>query len=278
MITARANALVKQARALKERRGREAAGLYPIEGVRLVEEALHTGVAPAMVLYHEPLLQMTERGSRLVERLRALACPGGAATLDVLREVCDTVHPAGVMAALPLPAERGQPALPAGRGLSIVLGEIQDPGNAGSILRTAAAAGLDGVIATPGTVDLFAPKVVRAGMGAHLRLALRTGRPWASLTPWLATQAHVVVADGRAERTIYDLDWTQRAVIVLGNEARGPEAVLGANARPFPMLHASIPMPGGSESLNVAAAAAILVYEALRQRREDEKRRGSTPR
>jgi TrmH family RNA methyltransferase len=265
-ITARANAAVKRARALKERRGRHEAGLYPIEGVRLVEEALNRGIAPALVLYHEPLLRTTERGSALLERLRALDCAGGAASLDVLREVCDTVHPAGVMAALTLPPGLEQPSLPARTGLSLVLDEVQDPGNAGSILRSAAAAGLDGVVATSGTVDLFAPKVVRAAMGAHLRLVLRAGVPWAALRPWLGAQGQVVVADCRATRTMYDVDFRGPSAIVLGNEARGHGAAGDWEGDGGRLVRAAIPMPGGTESLNVAAAAAILVYEALRQR------------
>jgi TrmH family RNA methyltransferase len=265
MIIARTNPLVKQARALKERRGRERYGQYPLEGVRLVEEALDSGAQADLVLYHEPLLRATERGSVLLERLRTLDCPGGPAALEVLREVCDTVHPAGVMVALPLPEERAHPWLARRSGLSLVLGEVQDPGNAGSLLRTAAAAGMDGVVATEGTVDLFAPKVVRAAMGAHLRLPLRTGVTWESIMPWLNAQGQVVVADGRAERSLYDVDWRLPSAVVLGNEARGlPEAA--ESWAGVPAVRVAIPMPGGTESLNVAAAGAVLVYEALRQR------------
>ena len=155
-------------------------------------------------------------------------------------------------------------ALPPGRGLAVVLGEVQDPGNAGSIIRTAAAAGADGLIATSGTVDLYAPKVVRAGMGAHLRLPLRVSQPWAALAPWLAARDQVVVADGRADRTLYEVDWRRDTVLVLGNEARGHDADTLADVANA--LRVAIPMPGGSESLNVAAAAAVLLYEAVRQR------------
>ncbi len=265
MITARSNPVVRQARALKERRGRITFGQYPIEGVRLVEEALDRGAFLGLVLYHEPLLRSTERGSLLFERLRTLSCPGGAVSLDLLADVCDTVHPAGVMAALPLPPERHVPALSMRSGLSVVLGEIQDPGNAGSILRTAAAAALDGVIATTGTVDLFAPKVVRAGMGAHLRLELRNGLSWDALEPWLASQAQIVVADSHASLMMGEIDWRVPTVLVLGNEAHG-SLLPRAEGLDLPVREVAIPMPGGSESLNVAAAAAVLIYEALRQR------------
>ena len=264
MIASRSNALVKKARSLRERRGRLDHGLFAIEGVRLVEDALDGGYQPALVLYDAPQLQTTERGARLLARLVALDAPGGAAAPEVLRDVCDTLHPAGVFAALPLPADRERPGLPPGRGLAVVLGEVQDPGNAGSIIRTAAAAGADGLIATTGTVDLYAPKVARAGMGSHLRLPLRVSQDWAALAPWLAARDQVVVADGRASRTLYQVDWRRDTALVLGNEARGHDEDALASAANT--LRVTIPMPGGSESLNVAAAAAVLLYEAVRQR------------
>lgn len=142
---------------------------------------------------------------------------------------------------------------------SIVLDRLQDAGNVGTILRTAAAFGIPQVIALKGTAALWSPKVLRAGMGAHFRLHLVEGASQEALDlvdlPLVATSSH-----GAA--SLPDVDLPASCAWVFGNEGQGVDPVLAARC----VLTVTIPQPGGQESLNVAGAAAVCLYEALRQR------------
>jgi TrmH family RNA methyltransferase len=249
---------------LHERRGRLTQGLYLIEGIRLVEEALSSGVRPEIVLVSPDTLTATPRGRSLYGRLTHDAdLPEPLeATPAVLHHVAATDTPAGVVAALPLPAEANLGGLPAHNGLSLVLDGVRDPGNAGTILRTAWAADLDAVIALSGCVDLYAPKVVRSAMGAHFRVGLATNVEPNALMPWLAQRGRVLLADAHAKASIYETDLVSPTVLIVGGEAGG-----AFRAASIPGLQpVAIPMPGHSESLNVAMATSVIVFEALRQR------------
>lgn len=264
MISSLTNPTIKRLRLLHERRGRLQQGLYLVEGVRLVEEALEGGERPDTILVAPELLRATARGRALHERL--LHGHGLPAALEVtpavLRHVAETETPSGVVAALPRRPITDLSALPRDAGLSVVLDGVQDPGNAGTILRTAAAAGVDAVAALSGCADLYAPKVVRAGMGAHLRLALAVDLTVEALAPWLASRGQTLLADARARESVYDVDLRRPTVLIVGGEARGATAL---EALPG-LRHVAIPMPGGGESLNVAMATAVILFEALRQR------------
>jgi RNA methyltransferase, TrmH family len=265
LIASLSNPTVKRLRLLHERRGRAQQGLFLVEGVRLVEEALEGGVQPDTVLVAPAMLDTTARGRALLQRLmhqRDLP-PPLEVTPAVLRHVADTETPSGVVAALPLGPAHALAELPRRAGLALVLDGVQDPGNAGTILRTAAAAGVDAVVALAGCVDLYAPKVVRAGMGAHFRLALAVDVDVTTLPSWLASCGQALLADPQATQSIYDVDLRGPVVLIVGSEAHG-----AVRAEALPGLHrAAIPMPGGMESLNVAVATAVILFEALRQRR-----------
>ncbi len=268
MISSTANPTIKRLVQLHERRGRLHQGLYLMEGVRLVEEAIDGGVRPAMVLVAPDLLRATARGRALYERLRhepnARAVPEPIqVSAAVLRHVADTETPVGVVAVLPRAPLTGLDALPAAAGLSLVLDGIGDPGNAGTILRSAAAAGVDGVVALSGCADLYAPKVVRAAMGAHLRVPLAVDVTLAELEVWLLVRGQTILADAHAPESIYDRDLRVPTVLIVGGEAHGATQT-GALAGGHPV---SIPMPGAAESLNAAVAAAVILFEAVRQRR-----------
>src|ERR687885_1685118 len=264
LIASLSNPTVKRLRLLHERRGRAQQGLFLVEGVRLVEEALEGGVQPDTVLVAPAMLGATARGRALLQRLmhqRDLP-PLLEVTPAVLRHVADTETPSGVVAALPLGPAHALAELPRQAGLALVLDGVQDPGNAGTILRTAAA-GVDAVVALAGCVDLYAPKVVRAGMGAHFRLALAVDVDARELPSWLASRGQALLADAQATQSIYDLDLRGPTVLIVGSEAHG-----AVRAEVLPdVRRAAIPMPGAMESLNVAVATAVILFEALRQRR-----------
>lgn len=263
MITSTANDTVKRLSQLKERRGRLQQGRYLLEGVRLVEEAL--AQSPEMIVVAPDLLQATARGRALVQRLQHddTASTIVEVTPGVLARIADTETPSGVVAVL----ARHPVALddvPATRGFVVVLDGVSDPGNAGAIMRTAAAAGVDGVVALAGGVDLYAPKVVRAAMGAHLRLSLVVDCALSTLEMWLPSRGQALVASANGDTTLYDarLNLAQPTVLVIGGEAYGATGAWGLpGVRPV-----AIPMPGAMESLNAAAAAAVIIFEAVRQR------------
>ncbi len=248
------NPRVKELRSLHRHAVRYRERLFLVEGVRLVEEALAAGLLPRLALYVAERLQETPRGAALLARLAANRA-AFATTAPILDHVADTVTPQGVVAAVPFPE-----LAPQTEGLVLVLDQLRDPGNCGTILRTAEAAGASLVYCTSGTVDPFSPKVVRAGMGAHFRLPLRVAG-WEEIAGLLAGH-QVLLAEARGGRPYDAVDWRGPTALVVGGEASGPSA----EARRLATTLVSIPMAAATESLNAAVAAGILLFEARRQR------------
>src|SRR5436305_4529919 len=161
LIASLSNPTIKRLRLLHERRGRAQQGLFLAEGVRLVEEALEGSAQPDTVLVAPAMLGATARGRALLQRLHQRDLPSPVeVTPAVLRHVADTETPSGVVAALPLGPAHALAELPRQAGLALVLEGVQEPGNAGTVMRTAAAAGVDADVALTCCVYLFAPKVV----------------------------------------------------------------------------------------------------------------------
>jgi TrmH family RNA methyltransferase len=145
----------------------------------------------------------------------------------------------------------------------LALDRVQDPGNVGSLIRIADAAGFDGVIATPGTGDPYGPKAARAAAGALFRVPVFFARDAGEAADLLAAAGkRVAVADARGAASCYDADIARDVAFVIGNEGGGPSGDFADNAS----MTVRVPMPGGAESLNAAAAAAILMFESVRQR------------
>ena len=264
MISSPTNPTIKRLTLLHERRGRLQQGLFLVEGVRSVEEALDAHGQPATVLVAPETLRATARGHALYERLlRQQDIPALLeVTPGVLSRVSGAETPAGVVLALPRMPVPDLALLPRDRRLALVLDGVADPGNAGTILRTAAAVGVDAVVALAGCTDLYAPKVVRAAMGAHFRLPLMVDVTPAALAAWLPARGVALLADAHAGATIYDVDLRGPTVLVVGGEAHG-----ALHAEELPSVRqVSIPMPGATESLNVAVATAVILFEVARQR------------
>ena len=162
-------------------------------------------------------------------------------------------HPTGILGLMPIP----QPARQSS-DCCVLLENIQDPGNLGSILRTAAAAGADAVYLSPGCAEAWSPKALRAGMGAHFALAIYEQQELAALADQFDT---VFATSLQATHSIYASDLTGKVAFLFGNEGAGlSPALLAAATRPI-----TIPMPGKIESLNVAAAVAVCLFEHVRQ-------------
>jgi TrmH family RNA methyltransferase len=257
MISSSANPHVKHIRSLAaDRRERRRERLFVLEGVRLVADALEHGGALELVLYAPDQLAETPAGQELLARLRHLP-RSYEATPQVVAAAADTVHPQGVVALARWPqVEPGRP------GIILVVDAVQDPGNLGTLLRSAEAVGVAQVLCARGTVDAYSPKVVRAAMGAHLRLALEQDLSWDEIGAQLTSVDHIYAAEAGARMPYYAADWRQPSALIIGNEAHG----LSEEARSHATKLISIPMRGRAESLNAGVAGSIILFEALRQR------------
>lgn len=256
MITSAHNPRLQRVRALLEKKKqREDEHAFVVEGVRLVEEGLASGWQADLVLY---TAQLSARG---LEVVRGLA-EHGAESLEIeprlLESIAGTETPQGLLAVfkrLPL-------ALPGTLDFVLIADNLRDPGNLGTLLRTAAAAGVQAVLLSPGSTDAFAPKVLRAGMGAQFRLPI-FGLDWAAIrATCLANQLTVFQAEASGGAACWEADMRTPLALLIGSEADG--ASVEGRALAGETIH--IPMPGQSESLNAAIAAGILLFEIVRQR------------
>lgn len=258
MITSPANPQVKRIRSLAaDRRERRRERMFVLEGVRLVADALQSGARLELALYVPEQLEGTEAGAALLDVLRPLRTAQPASP-QALSAAAETVHPQGVVA-----LARWPELAPGRPGLLLVLDALQDPGNVGTLLRTAEAVGVATVLCSRGTADLFSPKVVRSAMGAHFRLAMEQDLGWEQVGERLALVDHVYAADASARMPYYAADWRQPSALIVGNEAEG----LSDAARATASKLITIPMVGRAESLNAAVAGSVILFEALRQRR-----------
>ncbi len=253
MITSLDNAKVKRARELlRKRKAREERRQFVVEGVRLMDEAHRAGIRPALFFY-VPAFAESAAGRRLVQAWRAA---GEVVSDRVLASLSDTPAPQGAVAVVPFPQIE-----PAGRQWCLVLDAVRDPGNVGTLLRSAAAAGVDEALIAPGSADPFSPKVVRAAMGAHFRLAIRPA-DWAEIARRVAG-LDVLLADAQGDVEYDRYDWRRPSALIVGGEAQGASA----EGRALATRRVRIPMRGGSESLNAAVAGSVILFEAARQRR-----------
>lgn len=254
MITSRQNQKIKKIKQLtSQAKFRKKENAYVVEGIRLLEEALQAGQLPEQVLYSPDLDQ---RGQALVKIFQDQKVLCELAAPDVLNSASDTEHSQGIMAVFPI----SPLPVPEKKDLVLIADEIRDPGNLGTLMRSCLAAGADMILLSPGTADLYSPKVVRAGMGAHFRLPALAGT-WEEILQ-LSDGLPLYLADMNQGKSCWETDLTGPVGIILGGEAHGP----GKDARDLAHHSVHIPMNTHSESLNAAAAGAILLFEIRRQR------------
>ncbi len=262
-ITSRRNARILEARKLKRRLHREEQGRFLLEGVRGIEDALSTGARIYEVLI-SPYLFRNARGCALYERLVAAGIEIYGVTEEVLEHVADTDTPQGVVAIVGIPDSdlclHGSP-------LVLLADEIRDPGNLGTLIRSADAFGLSGMILSGDIVDPFNAKCVRATMGSILRMPLVSFRKIKDSIEFLKRhEFSVVAADTKADTLCYDYNFRKRCGILVGSEAYG----LGDEVLRLCDSTVRIPMIGEAESLNAGVAGSILMYEAYRQRQSEQ--------
>ena len=256
MITSLSNDKVKLVRALARRRVRWRERCFILEGARLLGEVVRLAAHPRFVLHTEETRQNV-KVAPLLDALIERGVPCHPVSEDVMAACTDTVTPSGLLAVAPFP----EVPAPARSTWTLVVDSVRTPGNLGAILRTAAAAGVDQVLLSPGTVDLYNPKVVRGGAGAHFCLAILP-LSWREIETRLQG-LDVWLAAARGDLAHTQLDGKRPLALIVGGEARGasPSALALATGR------VTISMARGVESLNVAVAAGVLLFEIARQRR-----------
>ena len=273
-ITSRQNPLVKRFR--RVRAGTEHHLLF-LEGVRLIEDAIKAGVRFESIAFTSAL-EATDRGLALMDTLQNVPCRGAHVSPQVMEGIADTESPQGVAAIISRPHFEVEDVFEARPQLVVIADQLQDPGNLGSLIRTAEAAGATGLITTRYTVDPFNHKALRASMGGALRLPVAIGVPAREVAELCNERGVKLIASRAARpeprntiedaalletvRTYTDVDFNRPIGLILGREASGVSEDVASHADEF--IH--IPMAEGVESLNVAAAGAIILYEVARQR------------
>lgn len=265
LISSAENPRIKLAAALRQKKYRDDSGLFLVEGIHLVEEAIIAGWKIEQMFIccdHFATAQLAELKVRLLpfeEKVLDVSAP-------VFKKIAETDSPQGILAIVrqqnqELGTKRPENIL-SKRTFWVVLDAVQDPGNVGTIVRTADAAGASGVILAPGCADLYAGKTVRASMGSLFHLPVCKATVEQCLDYFAAENVSLYVADANSAVNYNELNMTAACAVVFGNEGAG----VGEEFRQHAAAAIRIPIIGKAESLNVASAAAVILFEAARQR------------
>jgi RNA methyltransferase, TrmH family len=255
VITSAQNSKIKLVRALLGRaKERREANAFVVEGVRLVEEAITSNWKVRFALYEEAL---SDRGKLQVEGMKSRGVDVEMVSESLMKSLSETETPQGILAIL----EFTQLPVPNFPNFILIPDQIRDPGNLGTLLRSAAATGVQAVLLPPETTDAYAPKVVRSGMGAHFRLPIRS-MTWVEIeqvSKSAKMQIYLADMDGKP---CWETDLRQPLTLIVGGEAEGASN----QARKLANQQISIPMTGKMESLNAGVAGSVLMFEVVRQR------------
>jgi TrmH family RNA methyltransferase len=259
MIMSAQNKYIKLYRSLEQKKVRDESGLVPLEGLRLVSDVLSSGILPEVVILRE---------GQVIDDFPFLRAPNGDTVIITVEEklfvrTAFTTSPQGILAIVKNPLHTLSDVLTGDLPLILVADGIQDPGNLGTMLRSAAAAGADGAVLLPGTVDASNPKAVRAAMGASFFLPVAECSH-EELIQEMDQRGIRLVTTGAVGSVPYDqFDWRTPTAVVVGNEGAGisPQLAQATDAV------VSIPMASCVESLNAAIAISVILFEASRCRR-----------
>ncbi len=250
------NPAIKRARSLLRRKGRTEERAFLVEGVRAVRDMLDAGAEPSTLYVsdvdaHADLMEIVPART-LVRRVSDA----------VLQSISDVPEPQGIIAEVQMDQIVTAPRHDVwSHDLIVVADGVRDPGNMGTLIRTAAGAGVTQFLITPNSVDPFNPKCVRAAMGAHFRLSVAEfSAP--QIADQLTSVPLIAITDADGESTYDAIDWTQPCALVIGSEAVGP----GPEMTRLATVSVRIPLARGLESLNAGVAGSHLVLEASRQR------------
>ena len=255
------NNIVKEIKALHLKKKRDAEGLYFIEGIRFVNDAIENSQDIVKVIASDKL-EGLNGGKELLESVATLCDECYIVSEKLFSEISDTQTPQGILAVLKKKEFDFETTIAQGSSV-VVLDSLQDPGNVGTIIRTADAAGISAVILTKGCVDLFSPKVLRSTMGSVFHMPVFEGMYINEIIQVLKESGYKVIAshlDG--SNNYFDEDLTVKSAIIVGNEANG----ISEETTQMADKLVKIPMPGRAESLNASVAASVMIYEIVRQK------------
>jgi TrmH family RNA methyltransferase len=253
-ITSRQNPEYRELLKLKQRKFRQQLRLFLGEGPKLLEEAVQAGWLPEKIIISPELYG--ERGNVGVR----VDCPIIQVPGELLLELSDTETPQGIISVFSFPERSLSQLIVRYPSLYLVLDQVRDPGNAGTLLRSAAAVGADGVISLKGTVDLTNSKVLRSSMGGIFRMPWLEGVAPEEMVDWSKAQGiSLLYLEPRGGQYFHQADYNRSIALVVGSEAQGlsPE-LLQCGGESI-----TVPMPGGSESLNVAMAATLVLFQVM---------------
>jgi RNA methyltransferase, TrmH family len=256
VIQSKDNMLIKETKKLKEKKFRVDRNQFLIEGFRFVEEALKsTFQVPHIFLSEEALerWQNFQLGEKLQNDSKLYIVKEA-----ILKLLSSTETPQGVIAVV----NQNSSQLDIKEGFYVLVDKLQDPGNMGTIIRSAHAAGATGVITTKGTVDIYNEKTLRATMGSIFNIPIIEDKDLSIVEDLKSKGFKLIVSSLEDSKNFYDVDLTENAIIAVGNEGSG----ISDEVYKLGDIKVKIPMPGNAESLNAGAAASIMMYEAVRQK------------
>jgi RNA methyltransferase, TrmH family len=255
-ISSRENPVIKEARKLKDRKHRDEKKQFLVEGLRFVSEALASEFEVTSLFLSEDMAgKWGTLGieGKIKESTRAFKLPD-----RIFKEISFTEHPQGIAAIV----NWKNIEIESTEGFYILADKVQDPGNLGTIIRSAHASNALGVIVTKGTVDVYNDKVLRSTMGSIFHVPVVEDRDMACLNKLRSEGFKLVVSSLETENDFFQVDLTGRVIIAVGNEGSG----ISSEFMDIADIKVKIPMPGGAESLNVSAAASIMMFEVVRQK------------
>lgn len=257
-ITSKDNELIKHIRKLKDKKYRDESNEYLVEGVKLVEEAVKENAKIKQIIVCEDTTRTYEIPTHIMLEIARYECI--SVSNKIFNIITQVTNPQGIMAIIEKNAQDAQ--IDYSQDIIVVLDDVQDPGNLGTILRTVDSIGLNQIIVSKGTADAFNSKVVRSTMGAIFRIKIIEVENLAqAIKEMRKHHFKLMVTSLQTKNSIYDIDFNKK-IIVIGNEANG----VSKEIQDMADEKAKIPMLGRTESLNASVAAGVVMYEYVRQK------------
>lgn len=262
MIISSSNPIIKEVKSLHKKKDRWSKKNFFIEGIRGVEDCINSGIDIEYLVYSDMLFS-TNGGKKLLDIINQGDYKIYYISDKLFKEISDTERPQGILAVVKFNLKDIKEALLEKNNFLLLLDRIQDPGNMGTIIRTADAFGANGVIVTEGCVDVYNPKTIRSTMGSifHVPIIYYNNTKEA-IRDLKANNIKIITTSLTANKYSFEVDFNTSFSLVIGNEASGvSEEVMEVSD-----LLIKIPMLGEAESLNAAIASSVIMYEALRQK------------
>lgn len=256
-ITSKDNETIKHIKKLKEKKFREEYNEFIIEGIKMIEEAIQENAKIKSIIICDDCKTAGNIPNELMYEIAKLECIYVAE--KIFSSITEVINPQGIMAIIEKP-NNNENEIDYKEDNFLILDNIQDPGNIGTILRTADSLDIKQIVVSKGTADIYNPKVVRSTMGAIFRIrVIEVEDLPKEIRKMKKHKINVYATDLKTDKSIYDVDYTKSA-IVIGNEANGvSEEVLKEASKRI-----KIPMLGKTESLNAAVATSVILYEVFR--------------